>query len=171
MNINRLVSSADLEEVFTSLNEDIFAYVMARVRAREIAEDIAQEVFIKAWEKRSQFNPDKGSLKNWIYAIALNAVRDHFRRNRIRATVELPEEISSDEDIARQTDTKASAAFILEHMKSLSAKEQELLTLRFMQELSIEEVAEVMKMKYSATKVALHRATKKLQDRCNRFSP
>ena len=144
---------------------------MARVRVREIAEDIAQEVFIKAWEKRTQFNPTKGSLKNWIYAIALNAVRDHFRRNKHRATVELPEEISSDEDIASQTDTKSSAGFILEHMKALSEKEQELLTLRYMQELSIEEIAVVMKMKYSATKVALHRATKKLQDRCNRFSP
>lgn len=91
--LHQLKSPQDLEDMFLALNRDIYAYIAARVRERAIAEDIAQEVFIKAWEKRRQFNPAKGSLKNWTYAIALNAVRDYFRRNTLRATEELPEEV------------------------------------------------------------------------------
>lgn len=166
-----IASPEDLEQLFLALNADIFGYIMARVRIRAVAEDIAQDVFIKAWEKRHQFNPQKGSLKNWVYAIALNAVRDYFRRNTLRETVELPDDVCSDEDIVDEMDTKDAHRFILQHMKALPPKEQELLTLRYTQELSLQEIGEVMGMRYSAVKVALHRATKKLRDRCNRFRP
>lgn len=166
-----IASSEDLEQAFLVLNADIYGYIMARVRLREVAEDIVQEVFIKAWEKRTQFNPKKGSLKNWIYAIALNAVRDHFRRNKNRAVEELSENITGHEDIEGNTSNKQLHSLIMEQLHHLNTKEQELLSLRYMQELSVEEIGEVMHMKYSATKVALHRATKKLQDRCNRFAP
>lgn len=166
-----IASPEDLEQVFLALNTDIYGYIAARVRERGIAEDIVQEVFTKAWEKRTQFNSKKGSLKNWIYAIALNAVRDYFRRNKGKTVVELPDDIESHDDIEDDASKKHLYTLILNQLEYLSEKEQELLTLRYVQELSIEEIGETMHMKYSATKVALHRATKKLQNRCNRFAP
>ena len=168
--INTLQTAEDLESVFLALHADLYGYIMARVRVREVAEDITQDIFIKAWEKRAQFDPKRGSLKNWLYGIALNAMRDHFRRQKHRATEEL------DDTVADESDVKGDAAVaqlhekILEQVRMLSPKEQDLLTLRYMQGLSIEDIAEVLHMRYSATKVALHRATKKLQKRCNHFS-
>ena len=164
-------SSEDLQKVFLALNTDIYAYIAARVRQRGVAEDITQEVFIKVWEKRTQYNPQKGSLKNWIYAIALNAVRDYFRRQKGAVIEELPENIESSENVEDDISKKHLHTLVLHQLQHLSKKEQDLLTLRYVQEFSIEEIGEILHMKYSATKVALHRATKKLQDRCNRFAP
>lgn len=166
-----LQSPEDLEEVFHALNTDIYAYVAARVRSRAIAEDIAQEVFIRAWEKRKQFDARRGSLKNWIYAIALNAVRDYFRKQKGKIIQELPEDIESTENIERDISKKQLHARIIKQLHTLSDKEQELLTLRYMQELSIEEIAEIIGKRYSATKVAVHRAEKKLKKCCNHFCP
>ncbi|PIQ76154.1 hypothetical protein COU78_01185 [Candidatus Peregrinibacteria bacterium CG10_big_fil_rev_8_21_14_0_10_49_24] len=168
---NQINSSEDLEAVFYALNEDIYGYIMGRVRSQVVAEDIAQEVFVKAWEKRTQFNSEKGSLKNWIYGIALNAVYDYFRRQKNRRTEELREDFSDAKDIKSDTAIKLLHSQIMDQMQFLSQKDQDVLLLRYAQELSVEEIAEVMNMNYSATKVALHRATKKLKERCNRFMP
>lgn len=164
-------SADDLEAVFLYLHEDIYGYIYARVRERATAEDITQQVFVKAWEKRGQFRPKKGSLKNWIYAIALNAVRDHLRAHKNKPVAELPDDLSTDQQLEQEYKTHDQHQLVLQEMQHLSHKEQDLLTLRFVQGYSIEEIGACMRMKYSATKVALHRATKKLRQRCNRFAP
>ena len=83
MNINQLETIEDLKKLFIWLNESIYRYVYVRCGYnRETAEDITQDIFIKAWEKRKQFNSKKSTLKNWIYIIARNHIIDLYRKKK-----------------------------------------------------------------------------------------
>lgn len=121
---------------------------------------------MKAWNYRESFNPEKSSLKNWLFVIATNLLRDYFRKKKIH-TDEIDENIPHESDIAKDAETKDLISYVFEKIKLLPERDQELLALRYKADLKMEEIAEVMDMEYSAVKVAIHRAIKKLQSSCN----
>lgn len=59
----------------------IFNYALSFVKDAALAEDIAQEVFVKAWKKIKKFN-HQYKFKNWLYAIAKNTCLDYFKKNK-----------------------------------------------------------------------------------------
>ncbi|MFH1444704.1 MAG: RNA polymerase sigma factor [Candidatus Peregrinibacteria bacterium] len=162
-----LNDSADLEAAFLAWNEQFFRYVFARTRQQAISEDIVQDVFTKAWEKRHTFCPQQASLRTWLFTIMVNTMRDHFRRQKRRGTDPLDDDIADDIDIVHDADTAVMSEFVLVRLRMLSEREQELLTLRYINALSIQEVCGITGMKESAVKVAIHRAIAKLRDMCN----
>ena len=166
---NKLRNAKDLEKAFELWNVAIYRYVYSRLRSQGIAEDITQEVFIKAWRSRDTFHKHKSSLKNWLYAIATNTIRDYLRSQMNRPEVSpLEEDLPSTEDkIEKSIQQKEVTNFVFEKLKLLSNREQELLLLRYREDISIKEIAKVLDLKYSATKVAIHRATEKLRKLCN----
>ena len=127
---------------------------------------MVQEAFIKAWQYRESFDSKKSSLKNWLFVITTNLLKDFYRKNKI-TTEEINETIADDSDIAQDIETNDLISFVFKKMKSLSEKEQNILSLRYKADLKIEDIAEIMNMSSSATKVAIHRAIKKLQSFCN----
>jgi len=162
-----LNDAADLEAAFLAWNEQFFRYVFARIRQQEVAEDIVQDAFTKAWEKRHSFQSGRASLRTWLFTIVVNTMRDHFRRQKRRGTDPLDDEIADDIDIVHDVDTVVMSEFVLACLRMLSEREQELLTLRYINALSIQEVCHITGMKESAVKVAIHRAISKLRDICN----
>ena len=165
MTTNSLQTAEDLTAAFEEWNELLYKYAFVRLRSKELSEDVIQEVFTKAWHKRELFDPEKSSLKNWLFVIATNTIRDHYRTRK--EYVELETDIESSEDIERQISQKDLVNFVFRYIRKLSERDQELLTLRYVQGFSAKEVAKIVGMKYSATKVAFHRAIKKLQELCN----
>ena len=144
----------------------MFRYIYSRIGVREIAEDIAQETFLRVWEHRKKFDSKKSSLKNWIFVIATNLLRDFFRKKRLE-TVELNDNLYHEtglDDMA-QTDF---VGFVFSRINKLSERDRELLLLRYQADLDINEIAEHMNLEYGAAKIALHRATQKLKSLCNK---
>lgn len=164
--LNQLKTGSDLEKAFKLWSGKIFGYIFARVKNQLLAEDLVQEIFTKAWNHKSKFDPNKSALKSWLFTITANHLRDHFRRKDIEIS-ELTEEFGAEDTITHDLHLKERIEFIMKKMKMLSDREQELLLLRYQSDLSIEEVAQVMKMEYSATKVAIHRALKRLKSFCH----
>jgi RNA polymerase sigma-70 factor (ECF subfamily) len=70
----------------------LFRLVVVRTRSRMDAEDIVQEVFLKAYDKLGRLKQGT-AFRSWLYQIALNKVRDHYRRNKVRAIFGSLEEI------------------------------------------------------------------------------
>lgn len=165
MNINQLETIEDLKKLFIWLNESIYRFVYVRCGYnRETAEDITQDIFIKAWEKRKQFNSKKSTLKNWIYIIARNHIIDLYRKKKgiISGYSDDIQEIipvqssSDDEEMIIET--------IMKSMDKLKEQEKEVIVLRYIQELEIEEIAKIINKNHIATKVMIHRAIKNLKD-------
>ncbi len=165
--LNQLRSPGDLEQAFRIWNADLYRYVYARVCNQSQAEDITQEVFIKAWRSRNSFDEHKSSLKNWLYVIATNTIRDYLRSrmNRLENT-ELEEDLPSSTNIDKDIQQQENVEFVFQKLKLLSDREQELLLLRYREDIKVKEIAQIVGMEYSASKVALHRALQKLRNLC-----
>jgi len=166
MYINRLKTIRDLEESFRQFNVQLYRFVLMRCSHRkEIAEDLIQDVFIQAWEKKDLFEPKKSSLKNWLYVIARNKVIDFFRKNKASiSTEELGDLVVAER--TNDIETDLIMVDVIKKISLLKNDEQEVLILRYVQELEIFEIGNIINKKYSATKVMLHRAMQKLKKLC-----
>ncbi len=167
MSINQLNSRQDLEDLFKWLNEPLYKYVYIRCGYnRELAEDITQDIFVKAWEKRTTFNPSKSTLKNWIYVIARNHIIDTYRKKKI--SVKSFDEDIYVKDLNISVEDEGAVSDILKNLDRLKEKEKEVIVLRYVQDLEIEDIAKILGKSKNTTKVMIHRAIKKLKYIMNR---
>jgi RNA polymerase sigma-70 factor (ECF subfamily) len=86
-----------IEGAYDQYGGELFGYVFKALQDRQLAEDVVQEVFVRAW--RSSFEPSKGSMRTWLFSIARNAVADALRHRAVRRidTLEARESESLDE--------------------------------------------------------------------------
>jgi len=128
-------------------------YSFAARSAPNDAEDIVQDVFLKAWKNLKSFNPDTAKFKTWLMRIARNTVIDHLRKKTPHIFSELERAEGEDrfanepdtsplpdEVVARAHDARALEAALAE----LAPPSREVLLLRYMNQLSFEEIAEVL---------------------------
>ncbi|MEE4354239.1 MAG: RNA polymerase sigma factor [Desulfatiglans sp.] len=150
---------------------DIFRMIFYRVRSRMDAEDLTQDVFLRAYNHLHRLK-NRERFKSWLYSIALNQVRDFLRKKRRRSlfgmTVESEESLPPPE--GRGSDRGMDAMWrrdfwknIDELLKRLPKMEREVFSLRFLDQLSIKEVAEVLGKSESTVKTHLYRGLKKFQ--------
>lgn len=144
----------------------IYRFVLLKVSLREEAEDLTHQIFLKAWEKIDQYNFKGYSFGSWLYRIARNTVIDYYRGNTQQISVDsVPEEllvspISSEENV----ETKMEWEKLLESITKMKDIEQDVLIMRFVEEMTHKEVAEVIGKSEGAVKVIQHRALKNLKN-------
>jgi RNA polymerase sigma-70 factor (ECF subfamily) len=155
----------------------IFGYVLRRIANLEAAQDITSETFFKALKKLWQFRWRNVSFSAWLYRIATNEINQYFRRAEHKKSASLeelqeqgfepisPHDLES-ELIEAHEELKRHQDFleIQERIVRLSAKYQEVITLRFFEKKQIEEIAEILGKKEGTIKSLLHRAVEKLRE-------
>ncbi len=138
----------------------IYSYVYYRLRNRELAEDLASQVFVEALSGIGRYRYTGRPLLAWLYRIAHNITVDHIRRaSRDPARQALPEEIhggDSTEALAEKTD-------IFQALERLRPEQQQVVILRFMEGLTSNEVASVMRKSEAAVKALQVRALQALR--------
>lgn len=152
--------------------EDVYRMIIYRTGSAMDAEDIAQEAFAKAFAGIGGLG-EAASFKGWLYAIAMNQVRDYYRRRGVRSIVgPLGEaEANQPEPDAPSGDEKAvdnvfKSEFwqkVGEFCQSLAQGEREAFTMRFIDGLSIRETAQALGRSESAVKTQLYRAVGKFR--------
>lgn len=167
MSADRIESADDLERLFLDHYKELYRYVFVRVRQRDIAEDLTQETFMKAWKARDSYDPKRASVRHWLYTITINTLRSHYRKQKHRRTEELPEQLPSDLNIPEDAQHRDMFQRLLHHMERLSERDRNLILLHHMEGLPLEEVAQILSMRRNAAKTALHRARKKLKSLCD----
>jgi RNA polymerase sigma-70 factor (ECF subfamily) len=123
----------------------VFAYVLRRTGSRDAAADIAQDVFCRFWERRAGWRPG-GSVRGLLFRIARNTAISQHRRGRARerATVGFAE-LYEDRAPAPLPAERAELRTALERaIAALPARRREVFQLRMVDDLSYDEVAEVM---------------------------
>lgn len=166
MSINRLETIQDLDEAFRQFNVQLYRFVLVRCSHRkEMAEELTQDVFIQAWEKKELFNSNRSSLRNWLYIIARNKIIDFYRKNKVTISLEEIGDFVAAER-TDQIETDLLMEDVIKKISLLEDDEQDILILRYLQEFEINEIEKVINKKYSATKVMLHRAMQKLKKLC-----
>ena len=153
-------------------HEDIFRTVFYRVRSPSDAEDITQDVFLKAYQKISGIK-DASKFRGWLFSIALNRIKDFHRKRRFRSLFKTEDEnIESHAPVDDQSDQPETLEKVLRKdfwrqvgsvLDKLSNMEREVFVLRFFDELSINEIAGVLKKNESTVKTHLYRALAKFK--------
>lgn len=128
-------------------------------------EDILQNVFLTAWQRRAQFRGDS-SLKTWLTRIAINECRRRQRRQALFrkwwASLRPPPrpQAAADEQLAQaETSQQVRAA-----MQRLTARQREVVVLFYLEDMSAREVAELLGLKTGTVEVRLNRARKRLAE-------
>jgi RNA polymerase sigma-70 factor (ECF subfamily) len=128
----------------------------------ELAEEVAQDVFVKAYQGLNKF---KGNSKfsTWIYQIAYFTSINAVRQKKIeKADLIVADKLAANEDCLDHLEASERKELIQEALLHLKADERGVITLYYLEELSIEEVSKITRLSISNVKVKVHRSRKKL---------
>ena len=141
---------ASFQKLYELTHCRLFAIVLRRVRHRGDAEDILQEVYVKAWFRIEQFDPERGHALDWLTTIAHRAAIDGLRRlaRRPFETQSFGDDLdpydgfaSSDSSPSETLEGKQCASVVRSRISALSDDQRESVLLAFFDDLSHGEIA------------------------------
>lgn len=142
----------------------IYRYVYFRVTDNQVAEDIASQVFLKAWENLYRYRIGSSPFIAWLYRIAHNTVIDHYRTRKSTIGLEEvePALASSGEDLDEKLDLQFEARDLRLALQQLTEEQQQVLILKFISGLSTPEIARQMGKRQDAIRALQMRALQAL---------
>ena len=144
----------------------IYRFVLIKVGHREVAEDITHLAFLKAWENIDRYFYRGYSFGSWLYQVARNTIMDNYRSRTPQVYIDdiFIEPESDKPRPGENVDIKLESEKIMIAMMKLSALEQDVIIMRFVDDLPTKEVAEAVGKSEGAVKLIQHRAIKKLKE-------
>lgn len=135
------------------------------------AQDFTQDLFLKLLEKHRQFNPEK-KLYTWMFVIASNMCKTEFRK---QPAVQIPVDESTILNDSKLNENRVDKSLFNKELKhsveALDEHHRISFVLRYMQELSIKEIAEITEVSEGTVKSRLYYATKKITTKLEVFNP
>lgn len=145
----------------------VYRYIWLRVRQRELADDLTQNVFLKVYEALSRVKEQSGTPLAYFFTVARNTVIDHWRKKK---DVVLGQEDDvwaalpdSAPDQHEQVVKKEISSSIIESLEELTEDQREIITLKFVNELSNKEISEMLQKSEEAIRQLQCRALKTLR--------
>jgi RNA polymerase sigma factor (sigma-70 family) len=164
----------DEKRIFSELVDEyqkrVFQVAMGMLGNKDIALDITQDVFLKAFRSYHKFQ-FRASPETWLIRITINKVRDYLRKEKVKRLLFLRPEKSSDDHIHTIADSDRSSHEKLQekqlqaHVRSfqdgLKGREREVFSLRFGSDCAIKEISGLLGISQSSVKTYLYRALEK----------
>ncbi len=159
--IIQLVQAGQGQEAFERLvpayRRRVFGLAFSILRDRAAAEDLAQEVFVKLWQALPRYD-GRAQLSTWIYAITRNAAVSALRARRRSVSMSDAAVLAEVEGLAAVPAADPVDAGLLRQVEALPEKQRQAVTLYYMDERPVDEVAEMMGLPVNTVKTHLHRA-------------
>jgi RNA polymerase sigma-70 factor (ECF subfamily) len=170
----RGISEAEFDEIVRLNQRRIYRVLLALVRDPELADILTQECFLRAYQKRATFRGE-ASVSTWLTRIAINLARDHGRNRResfwrkvfgsgtdeaeLHAR-QVPDARSSPE---QQLLAREAVKAVMAAVEKLTPQQREIFVLRFLEEMSLEEIARVRQRDVGTIKAHLFRAVQQVR--------
>src|SRR5215472_1951764 len=172
-----ITAPEDFEAVFREHFAPVHRFIARRV-GKGLAEDLAAEVFATAYRRRAAYQPERGSLRSWLYGIAANVVRRHWRDEQ--QLLELDAQVTRDllgplpvAQFADAADERVIAAALAPRiagaLAALSREQREVLMLHAWADLSHEEIAGALGIAQGTARSRLSRARAALRAQLGEF--
>ncbi len=158
------------EKHFSKLYRDhapsLYSYLTYRVGDPIQAEDLLADTFERALRSRTRFDPRRGSEKAWLYAIALNCVRDGARRSaaETRALAHVAARIGPDGGDEADFEALDRRDALRQAMAKLSDDEREALALRYGADLTLADTAAAIGEPQSTVETRIYRGLRRLHE-------
>ena len=155
----------DFERAYAEHAEPLLRFVTYRTGDRALAEDIVADTFERVLRSRRRFDRRESSEKTWIYTIALNLLRDNARREAV-----------ADKAMSRDLEPQAAAPrsnpldavgdrdLVQRALATLAPEEQEAIALRYGADLTLPEIAALIKEPLSTAEGRVYRGLRKLRE-------
>jgi RNA polymerase sigma-70 factor (ECF subfamily) len=158
----------NLKEQFSRIYDEyikkIYRFVYLKVDSADIAQDITSEAFIRGWDKFKS-GEEVRNIQAFLFQIARNLVIDHYReKSRVRTIsnqeLQIPDPRMA---VAQQSQISSDMAQVKLALAEINEDYQDLIVLRYLDELSIPEIAKVVGKSEGAVRVSLHRGMQDLK--------
>jgi RNA polymerase sigma-70 factor, ECF subfamily len=162
------------EELVRRHQQRVFALVGGILRRREDVEDVAQQVFLKAFVSLKRFD-QRAAFSTWLYKITVNECWDYLRKKKVRPLVyesDLSEEqvsrldgiVSQDRSPVGPSEQAEAREMIERMLEKLPEQDRQLLVLKEVEGFSVEELAEILNLNVNTVKVRLFRTRGRVMD-------
>ena len=158
--------SGDVEafgELYTNHVTKIYRYVYYNVHDKGHAEDITQEVFLKAWKAIGSCKGKEKTFSSWLYRIAHNLIVDKLRKSQKQSSreAELTEDIR---DTSDRMEISLEQRDLLKVIDVLSPNQKQVIVMKFIEEMDNREIAETMGKSTGAIRILQMRALETLRN-------
>ena len=177
MDIISLVLKGDHNAYATLVNRYqnyVFTIVLRYVKSREDAEEVAQDVFVKAYRSLAAFKGD-AKFSTWLYTVTTTTCITFLRKKKLEVhsldnekVFEVADNVDSGMS-ANQIEQKSKVNMVNEAIKLLSTDDAQIITLFYKGEQTLEEIAQILGKETNAVKVQLHRARGRLKDKMEKY--
>jgi RNA polymerase sigma-70 factor (ECF subfamily) len=156
------VKQGDFERLYELHAAPLLAFLTYRLGDPTAAEDVLADTFERVLRSRARFDPRRGSVKAWIYSIALNRARDHARRVAVRRR-ERHELVGPDPPPDESIDAVADRDELNRALEALSDVERGTVALRYGADLTVREIARVTGQRRKTVEGRLYRGLEKMR--------
>lgn len=148
----------------------VYRYIYLRTKSKEEAEDLTQVVFIKVFKSIGGFQEQNKQPLAYFFTVARNTVIDHWRKKKEVLSDKPPETLSAEsfENPQNLIDQKSTAQAIYKSLENLTEEQQEVIILKFINDLTTAEIATVLDKKEDAVRQLQCRALKILKQYFNK---
>lgn len=152
----------------------VFTLTLRFIKSREDAEEVSQDIFIKAYRSLADF---KGAAKfsTWLYTIVNTTCITFLRKKRLDIRSlddERTFEVADNQDSgfrANQVEQKSRQNMVNQAISMLNADDAEIITLFYKNEQSLEEISQILGLEVNTAKVRLHRARGRLKEKMEKY--
>jgi RNA polymerase sigma factor (sigma-70 family) len=161
-------------EIVKRYQNFVFTITLRYTQNREDAEEVAQDVFIKAYKSLADFRGES-KFSTWLYTIVTTTCLSFLRKKKLDTHSldnEKVFELADNQDSgfkANQVETKSRQAMVNQAIRLLSPDDAKLITLFYKGEQSLEEIARIMDLEPNNVKVRLHRARGRLKEKMETY--
>jgi len=148
------------EKIIDLYKQKVFNYCLRMTNNYYIAEDLAQDVFIKVYQRITTYDWSKSSLSTWIYVITRNTCLNYLRDTKKETLCEVEPPVLTPEDLILQEEERQR---LLTALNSLSVQDRELIIMVDYLSLKYREVGEIMGIPTGTVKSRLHGIRQKLR--------
>lgn len=152
-------------KIFDKYYDDIYRFVCFKIAPSETAEDLTAEVFTRVWKYIHERQQTVDNCRALLYRVARNVIIDYYRKTpvmplRDEVIDQLPDESAG---IEEKIERKLQLELVEKALANLSPEQQQLIVLRYMHELSFQEIARITGLRRGTLRVVTHRALRKLR--------
>ena len=157
--------------------DQIYRFIYFKVGRKEEAEDLTADVFLKTWQYINEMGSEViENLRAFLYQTARNTVIDFYRSKDQKEFLALPQENGDDEkpqveiidakqDIVEKIELASDLEEVKKSLQEIRDEYREVIVLRFVEEMSVKETAEILRKSEGAVRVLLHRAVAALKEK------
>ena len=155
--------------IYDKYVDRIYKFVLLKVNNVQDAQDITSEVFLKAWQYLVYKDKKVGNIKSFLYIISRNTVADFYRQQKIQKIPlqQTDEKLLKNKEKTSNIEIQANNKLQLEQVRkaliNLKDDYRDVIILKYINQLSINEISEIIGKNNTATRVLLHRAIQKLK--------